>query len=242
MQHPSATHNIHQDVPSFSQQQAAAVAKKREIARSRSSTPGISRVTSVNFTRDTTKDVCERNSEASSEDTNDALRLHLHQERSQRHFPDAPSDEREKIMFENIRHYSIDDDQVPFSSGRHTDVAHEDELVLAADGPKQPLCDTPVSLLAAPDVATARFASIDTESIPTSQPRSVTSTSDSIVIDRCPNSDWEDNYQIEISVFDQEKHVPSLPPPQQEATETSHTSELQFAVSSVIREAVPNQA
>uniref|UniRef100_A0A8R1ED19 Uncharacterized protein n=1 Tax=Caenorhabditis japonica TaxID=281687 RepID=A0A8R1ED19_CAEJA len=178
----------------------------------------------------------------------------LHQERSQRHFPDAPSDEHQKIMFENIRCYSINDDQVHFSPGRHTDVAHEDELVLAADGPKQPLCDMPVSLLAAPDVATARFASIDTESIPVSTPvnasgqppassfSSVTSTSDSIVIDRCPNSDWEDNYQIEISVFDQEKHVPSLPPPQQEATETSHTSELQFAVSSVIREAVPNQA
>uniref|UniRef100_A0A8R1EBR6 Uncharacterized protein n=1 Tax=Caenorhabditis japonica TaxID=281687 RepID=A0A8R1EBR6_CAEJA len=71
-------------------------------------------------------------------------------------------------------------DQVHFSAGRHTDVAHEDELVLAADGSKQPLRDTPVSSLATAAVAPASFETIDTDSIPVNtsgHPSAVSSSS-----------------------------------------------------------------
>uniref|UniRef100_A0A8R1ECZ0 Uncharacterized protein n=1 Tax=Caenorhabditis japonica TaxID=281687 RepID=A0A8R1ECZ0_CAEJA len=119
-------------------------------------------------------------------------------------------------------------DQVQFSPGRHTDVAHEDELVLAADGPEKPLRDTPSSSLATAAVAPASFETIDIDSIPVNtsgHPSAVSSSSQMSTHDAETAAaqrlirQWEDDYDIEVDVSDQEEENPP-PPPEEEPEET----------------------
>uniref|UniRef100_A0A8R1E4G5 Uncharacterized protein n=1 Tax=Caenorhabditis japonica TaxID=281687 RepID=A0A8R1E4G5_CAEJA len=139
-----------------------------------------------------------------------------------------------------------------FSPGRHTDVAHEDELVLAADGPEKPLRDTPASSLATAAVASASFETTSTASIPVSIPVNnsghpspvssslLMSTYDAKTTVQRPKSQWKDDYDVEIEVTDQKIHV--SPPAQQGEKETSRTPEFEFAVPAIIREAQVPQA
>uniref|UniRef100_A0A8R1IXM4 RNA-directed DNA polymerase n=1 Tax=Caenorhabditis japonica TaxID=281687 RepID=A0A8R1IXM4_CAEJA len=135
-------------------------------------------------------------------------------------------------------------DQVQFSPGRHTDVAHEDELVLAADGPKKPLRDTPASSLATAAVAPASFETTSTASIPVSTPvnnsghpsavssSSQISTHDAETAAQRLISQWEDDYDIEVDVSDQEEENP--PPPPEEEPEETYAPESDFAVPTII--------
>uniref|UniRef100_A0A8R1IG43 Uncharacterized protein n=1 Tax=Caenorhabditis japonica TaxID=281687 RepID=A0A8R1IG43_CAEJA len=137
------------------------------------------------------------------------------------------------------------EDQVHFALGRHTDVAHEDELVLAADGPEKPLRDTPASSLATAAVAPASIETTSTASIPVSTPvnnsghPSAVSSSSQISTHDAETaaaqrliSQWEDDYDIEVDVSDQEEENP--PPPPEKEQEETYAPEFDFAVPTII--------
>uniref|UniRef100_A0A8R1EA54 Uncharacterized protein n=1 Tax=Caenorhabditis japonica TaxID=281687 RepID=A0A8R1EA54_CAEJA len=136
-------------------------------------------------------------------------------------------------------------DQVQFSPGRHTDVAHEDELVLAADGPENPLRDTPASSLATAAGAPASFENTNTDSIPVStpvnnsgHPSAVSSSSQMSTHDAKTAAaqrlirQWEDDYDIEVDVSDQKEENP--PPPPEEEPEETYAPEFDFTVPTII--------
>uniref|UniRef100_A0A8R1E5L3 Uncharacterized protein n=1 Tax=Caenorhabditis japonica TaxID=281687 RepID=A0A8R1E5L3_CAEJA len=130
----------------------------------------------------------------------------------------------------------VPEDQVHFAPGRHTGVSHEDELLLATDGSKQPLRDTPVSSLATPAVAPASYDNFNIGFIPVSTPVytsghpsavssiSQMSTSDVETAAQRPNSQWEEDYDNKTDVSCQEECVPPFSPPPNEKEETAMPS------------------